>query len=87
MFVGEFSKTFALIILNNEFTIHKVCKSDIYIFKISSFSMCKKIMDILMFQRCIVMRRFYISSIQVRMKYSLPRTYAVFCGRFIITVN
>ena len=40
-----------------------------------------------MFQRCIVMRRFYISAIQVKMKYSLLRAYAVFCGRFIINVN
>ena len=33
------------------------------------------------------MRGFYISSIQVKMTYSLPRAYAVFCDRFIITVN
>ena len=42
---------------------------------------------LLMFQRCIVMRRFYISHKQVRMTFSLPCAYAVFCGRFIITVN
>ena len=40
-----------------------------------------------MFQRCIVMRRFYVSSIQVKMIYLLLRAYAVFCGRFIITLN
>ena len=33
------------------------------------------------------MRRFYISSIQIKMKYSLPRAYAVFCGKFVVTVN
>ena len=42
---------------------------------------------LLMFQRCIVMRPFYISHKQVKMTYSLPRAYGVFCGRFIITVN
>ena len=36
--------------------------------------------DILMFQKCIVVRRFYISFLEVKMKYSLPRAYAVFCG-------
>ena len=30
---------------------------------------------------------FYISSMQVKVKYSLPRAYVVFCGRCIITVN
>ena len=35
----------------------------------------------------IVMRRFYISYKQVKMTYLLPRAHAVFCGRFIITVN
>ena len=43
--------------------------------------------NILMFQRCIVMRRFYISYKQIKMTYSLPHAYAVFCGRLIITVN
>ena len=43
--------------------------------------------DVLMFQRCIVIRRFYISYEKVKITHSLPRAYAVFCGRFIITVN
>ena len=42
--------------------------------------------DLPMFQRCIVMRRFNISYKQVKMTYSLPRVYAVFCGRFITSV-
>ena len=33
------------------------------------------------------MRRFYISYKQVKMTYSLPCAFAVFCGKFIITVN
>ena len=33
------------------------------------------------------MRWFYISYKQVKKTYLLPRAYAVFCGRFIITVN
>ena len=46
-----------------------------------------KLDGVLMFQRCIVMRRFFISFKLVKMTYSLPRAYAVFRGRFIITVN
>ena len=42
---------------------------------------------IMMFQKCIVMRGFYISYKQVKMTHSLPRAIAVFCGRIIITVN
>ena len=42
---------------------------------------------ILYFQRCIVMRQFHFSHEQVKHDYSLPRAYAVICGRFNITVN
>ena len=42
---------------------------------------------LVMFQRYIVMRRFYISNKQVKMTYLFPRDYAVLCGRFTITVN
>ena len=35
---------------------------------------------------CIVMKKFYFSFKQVNHDYSLPRTYAVICGRFNITV-
>ena len=44
-------------------------------------------MMVLLFQRCIVMRQFYLSYKQVKHDYSLPRAYAVICGRFNITVN
>ena len=44
------------------------------------FDPCFAVQYLLMFQRCIVMRRFYISYKQVKMTYSLPRAYAVFCG-------
>ena len=43
--------------------------------------------NLLMFQRCIAMRRFYISYTYVKMTFSLPRAYAVFCGRLNIAVT
>ena len=43
--------------------------------------------ELLYFQRCIVMRQFHFSHEQVKHDYSLPRAYAVICGRFNITVN
>ena len=46
--------------------------------------------ELLMFQRCLVMRRFYISYTKTGKDedyYSLAHAYAVFCGRFIKTVN
>ena len=43
--------------------------------------------NVLLFQRCIVMRQFYFSYKYVKHDYSLPRAYAVICGRFNITVN
>ena len=43
--------------------------------------------EILLFQRCIVMRQFYFSYKSVKHNYLLPRAYAVICGRFNITVN
>ena len=47
----------------------------------------KRNIKILMFQRYIIMRRFYISYKHVKMTYLLPRSYAVICGRLIIAVN
>ena len=38
---------------------------------------------VLSFRRGIVMRRFYISYIQVNMTYSIPCIYAVFCDRLL----
>ena len=43
--------------------------------------------ELLYFQRYIVMRQFHFSHEQVKHDYSLPRAYAVICGRFNITVN
>ena len=48
---------------------------------------CKITDLVLYFQRCIVMRQFHFSHDQVKHDYSLPRAYAVICGRFNITVN
>ena len=48
---------------------------------------CNKTSPLLTFQRLIVMRLFYVSYKQVKMTYSLPRAYAVFCGRLIITAK
>ena len=42
---------------------------------------------LLCFQRCIVMRLFYLSYKQVKHDYSLLRAYEIICGRFNITVN
>ena len=42
---------------------------------------------ILCFQRCIVMRLFYVSYKQVKHDFSQLRAYAIICGRFNITVN
>ena len=47
----------------------------------------RRIYELLYFQRCIVMRQFHFSHEQVKHDYSLPRTYAVICGRLNITVN
>ena len=44
-------------------------------------------MQLLLFQRCIVMRQVYFSYKEVMHDYSLLRAYAVICGRFNITVN
>ena len=43
--------------------------------------------SVLLFQRCIVMRRLYISYKQVKMMYSLSHAYALICGWYIIIVN
>ena len=43
--------------------------------------------QLLYFQRCIVMRLFYFSYKQVKHDFSLLSAYAIICGRFNITVN
>ena len=52
----------------------------------ASFELNRKI-NVLLFQRCMVMRQFNFSYKWVKHDYSLPRPYAVICGRFNITVN
>ena len=56
-------------------------------YSILSIYLCFLLIELLCFQRCIVMRLFYISYKQVKHDFSLLRAYAIICGRFNTTVN
>ena len=58
-----------------------------WFYSASRFIRCDYSAQLLLFQRCIVMKQFYFSYKKVKHDYSLPRAYAVICGRFNITVN